>query len=54
VLPPITGFILLIAQLIKVTMQYVAPNPFVIIGTFHPKKEDQVTPQKKDDQLNLF
>jgi tape measure domain-containing protein len=30
VLPPITGFILLIAQLIKVTMQYVAPVRWLV------------------------
>lgn len=32
----------------------IAPNPFVIIGTFHPKKEDKATSQKNDDQLKLF
>jgi hypothetical protein len=32
----------------------IAQNPFVIIGTFHPKKVDLLIPPKKEDQLKLF
>lgn len=30
---------------------YVAPNPFVIIGTFHPKKEEHPKPENKEPTL---